>query len=98
MQEKGFKTKDMIIAIFCTILAILCIVFYFLPAFNVQHSTSPVGDFTKVSYSGYELTRAAISSTKVIGYNWDGLMYIKDTYGFAIIHLEFLCHLVCLVV
>ena len=85
MQKKGLKTKDMVIAIFCTLLAILCIVFYFMPAFNIQHSTSPVGQFDKVSYSGYELTRAALSSTKVIGYNWDGLMYIKDTYGFAII-------------
>ena len=38
MAEKQFKTKDMIIAVICTLLAILCIVFYFLPAFSVQHS------------------------------------------------------------
>ena len=85
MQQKTFKTKDMVIAIFCTLLAILCIVFYFLPAFNIKHSASPMMEYDVVNYSGWEITRAAISQTKVIGYNWDGLMYIKDTYGFAII-------------
>lgn len=85
MQEKSFKTKDMIIAIFCTLLAILCIVFYFLPAFNIKHSTSPMQDFEVIDYSAWEITRAALSGSKVIGYNWDGLMYIKEVYGFAII-------------
>ena len=85
MQEKKFKPKDMIISIFCTILAILCIVFYFLPAFNIKHSASPMMEYTVVNYSGWEITRAALSSVKVVGFNWDGLMYIKDTYGFAII-------------
>ena len=85
MQEKKIKTKDMVIAIFCTLLAILCIVFYFLPAFNIKHSTGPMAEFDVVSYSGWEVTRAAISQTKVAGFNWDGLMYIKDVYGFAVI-------------
>ena len=85
MQGKSFKTKDMIIAIFCTLLAILCIVFYFLPAFNIKHSASPMMDYDVVNYSAWEVTRAALSGSKVIGYNWDGLMYIKDVYGFAII-------------
>lgn len=85
MQDKKFKTKDMIIAIFCTLLAILCIVFYFLPAFNVKHSASPMMDYEVVEYSGWEMTRAALSSVKVFGSNWIGLMYIKDVYGFAII-------------
>ena len=85
MQEKKFKAKDMIISIFCTILAILCIVFYFLPAFNIKHSASPMMEYDVVNYSGWEVTRAALSSVKVVGFNWDGLMYIKDVYGFAII-------------
>lgn len=85
MQEKSFKARDMIIAIFCTLLAILCIVFYFLPAFNVGEATSTFAELEYTYFSGWEITRAAFTGTKVIGYNWDALMYIKDTYGFAII-------------
>ena len=85
MTEKKLKTKDMVIAIFCTILAILLIVFYFLPAFNVKHSTSPMSEYEQVNYSAWEVTRAAFSKTRVIGSNWEGLMYIKDVYGFFII-------------
>ncbi|MGN0961117.1 MAG: hypothetical protein ACI4PF_02825 [Christensenellales bacterium] len=85
MAEKKFKTKDMIIAIFCTLLAILCIVFYFLPAFNVKHSASPMMEYEVVNYSAWEITVAAFTKVKVLGVNWEGLMYIKDTYGFAII-------------
>lgn len=85
MQEKKLKIKDMIIAIFCTILAILCIVFYFLPAFNVKHTSGPLSDYEMVNYSGWEITRATFTQNKVIGFNWDGLMYIKDVYGFALI-------------
>lgn len=86
MAEKISKKKDMVIAIFCTILTILCIVFYFLPAFNIKHS--PDGrDYEVVSYSGWEMTIATFSKTKYIGAdapNWAGLMYIKDTYGLAV--------------
>jgi uncharacterized membrane protein len=85
MQEKKLKIKDMIIAIFCTILAVLCIVFYFLPAFNIKHSTSPMMEYEVVNYSGWEMTRAAFASAKVIGFNWSGLTYIKEVYGFAVI-------------
>ena len=85
MAEKKFKTKDMIIAIFCTILAILCIVFYFLPAFNIKHSASPMMEYDEVRYSAWEMTLAAFSKNKMIDVNWAGLTYIKDTYGFAII-------------
>lgn len=85
MQEKKFKTKDMIISIFCTLLTILCIVFYFLPAFNIKHSTSPMAEYEVVTYNAWEVTRAALASTKVIGFNWAGLTFIKDVYGFAII-------------
>lgn len=82
---KNLKIKDMIIAIFCTILAVLCIVFYFLPAFNVKHSASPMMEYDVVQYSAWDITRATFSSSKVIGYSWDGLTYIKDVYGFAVI-------------
>lgn len=85
MAEKKIKTKDMVIAIFCTILAILCIVFYFLPAFNIKHSNSPYTDYKEINYSAWEMTIAAFTKSKVLGPNWEGLMYIKDTYGFAII-------------
>lgn len=85
MSEKKFKTKDMVIAIFCTILAILCIVFYFLPAFTVKHKADPSSAYDVVNYSAWEMTKATFSNTKVIGSNMEGLMYIKDTYGFAII-------------
>ena len=85
MQDNKFKFKDMIIAIFCTILAILCIVFYFLPAFNVKHTASPMEEYEMINYSGWEITRATFSTTKVVGFNWDGLMYIKDAFGFPLI-------------
>ena len=85
MAEKKIKTKDMIIAIFCTLLAILCIVFYFLPALNIKHSASSMMAYDEVKYSAWEITIAAFSNTKVLDANWIGLMYIKDTYGFAII-------------
>ena len=65
------------------ILAILCIVFYFLPAFNIKHSASPMMEYDEVRYSAWEMTLAAFSKNKMIDVNWAGLTYIKDTYGFA---------------
>ena len=85
MAEKKFRTKDMVIAILCTILAILCIVFYFLPAFNIKHSASPMMAYDEVKYSAWEMTLAAFSKNKMIGVNWAGLTYIKEVYGVAII-------------
>lgn len=84
MAENKFKTRDMVIAIFCTLLAILCIVFYFLPAFNIKHSPSPMMEYEVVNYSAWEVTIATFTESKVLGFNWEGLMYIKDTYGLAI--------------
>lgn len=87
MAENKLKTKDMVIAIFCTILTILCIVFYFLPAFNIKHSSGGLEGYETVNYSVWEMTIATFSKTKYIGPdapNWAGLMYIKDTYGVAI--------------
>ena len=82
--KKNIKTKDMLIAIFCTILAVLCIVFYFLPAFNVKHRVGPQVDYEQVNYSAWEMTKAVFTDTKVMGSNMEGLLHIKDTYAFAI--------------
>lgn len=85
MAEKQFKTKDMIIAVICTILAVLSIVFYFLPAFSVEHSPSLNFETSeKLFYSAWDMTKTVF--TNVI--DWDsnivGLMYIKDVYGMAV--------------
>ena len=85
MAEKQFKTKDMIIAVFCTLLAILCIVFYFLPAFSVQHSPSLNFDNGRTeSYSAWQMTEALFTTRKDWGSDIIGLMYIKDVYGMAV--------------
>lgn len=83
--EKKFKTKDMVICVFCTLLAILSIVFYFLPAFNVKHRVGPQADYEQCNYSAWEMTKAVFTDTKVIGSNMEGLLHIKDTYAFAVI-------------
>ena len=83
--KKNIKYKDMLIAIFCTVLAILCIVFYFLPAFNVKHRVGPQVDYEQVNYSAWEMTKAVFTDTKVMGSNMEGLLHIKDTYAFAVI-------------
>ncbi|MBQ7351739.1 MAG: hypothetical protein IJW59_02585 [Clostridia bacterium] len=85
MAEKNKKTKDMVIAIFCTILAVLCIVFYFLPAFNIKHSTGGLGaDAETINYSAWEMTIAVFARMKVLDANWVGLVYIKEVYGLAV--------------
>jgi heme/copper-type cytochrome/quinol oxidase subunit 2 len=85
MEQKKFKTKDMIIAVFCTILAILCIVFYFLPAFNIKDSASPMMEYEEHLYSGWDMTRACFARTKVYGTSWGELTFVKEVFGFAII-------------
>ena len=85
MAEKQLKTKDMIIAVICTILTILCMVFYFLPAFSVQHSPSLNFDNAMVdSYSAWQMTQSLFTTTKDWGSDIIGLMYIKDVYGMAV--------------
>ena len=83
--EKKFKTKDMIICVFCTLLAILSIVFYFLPAFNVKHRVGPQADYEQCNYSAWEMTKAVFTDTKVMGSNMEGLLHIKDYYTFAVL-------------
>jgi hypothetical protein len=85
MSDKKIKTKDMVIAILCTLLAILCIVFYFLPAFDVKHKSDPSADFEVVAFSGWDMTKAVFTDTVVLGTNMEKLLAIKETYGFAII-------------
>ena len=85
MAENKIKTKDMVIAIFCTLLAILCIVFYFLPAFNVKHSQDLIAVAETINYSAWQMTLAAFSKSKIWGSAWEGLMHIKETYGMVVI-------------
>ena len=86
MAEKQLKTKDMIIAVICTLLAILSIVFYFLPAFTVEHSASLNFEVSeKLSYSVWDMTKAVFTSTKDWGSSLIGLLYIKDVYGVAVL-------------
>lgn len=85
MEQKKFKTKDMIIAVFCTILAILCIVFYFLPAFNIKDSTSPMMEYEEHLYSGWDMTRATLARQKVYGTSWGELTFVKEVFGLAVI-------------
>ena len=84
MPEKQKKTKDMVIAIFLTILTILCVVFYFLPAFNVKHRFSISDDYDTVIFKASEITQALFSDTAVMESNLEKLLAIKETYGFAI--------------
>lgn len=84
MQNKAFKTKDMMIAVFCTILAVLAIIFYFLPAFNIQHTASIGVDYETVSFSAWNMTQASFTSTKVLGSDLLTLLELKDAYGMPI--------------
>lgn len=85
MAEKQLKIKDMIIAVICTLLAVLGIVFYFLPAFSVEHSASLSFEISeKLNYSAWDITQAAFTSTKDWGSHLIGLICIKDVYGMAV--------------
>ena len=85
MAEKQLKTKDMIIAVICTLLTILCIVFYFLPALGVEHSANlGLADSKVESYSAWQITQALFTKGKVLDSDIIGLMYIKDIFGMAI--------------
>lgn len=85
MAENQLKIKDMIIAVICTLLAVLGIVFYFLPAFSVEHSASLSFEISeKINYSAWDITQAAFTSVKDYSSHIIGLVYIKDAYGMAI--------------
>lgn len=85
MAENKLKTKDMIIAVICTLLAILSIVFYFLPAFSVEHSVNLNFDNSeKLFYSAWDMTRSVFTTTKNFESPIIGLLYIKDVYGMAV--------------
>lgn len=85
MAEKKLKIKDMIIAVICTLLAVLGIVFYFLPAFSVEHSASLNFEVSeKLNYSAWDMTQAVFTDVKDWGNPLIGLLYIKDVYGMPI--------------
>lgn len=85
MAENKLKTKDMIIAVICTLLAVLSIVFYFLPAFSVEHSVNLNFDNSeKLFYSAWDMTKAVFTNTKDFESSIIGLLYIKDVYGMAV--------------
>ena len=85
MAEKQLKTKDMIIAVICTLLTILCIVFYFLPALGVEHSANlGLADSKVESYSAWQITQALFTKSKYMNSDIIGLMYIKDVFGMAV--------------
>ena len=85
MAEKQLKIKDMIIAVICTLLTVLSIVFSFLPAFSVEHSASLSFEISeKLNYSAWDMTKAVFTST----IDWEspivGLLYIKQVYGMSV--------------
>ena len=85
MAEKKFKTKDMIIAVICTLLTILAFVFYFLPAFSVQHTPSlSFDDGETLYYSGWQMTQAIFLKETPLGTDIAGLMFIKEVFGMAV--------------
>ena len=85
MAEKKFKTKDMIIAVICTLLTVLGIVFYFLPAFSVQHTPSlSFDDGETLYYSAWQMTQALFTKNTPLGTDIAGLMFIKDIFGMAV--------------
>lgn len=97
---KKFKTKDMVICVFCTLLAILSIVFYFLPAFSVKHNNGSFGsEYNVNSFSAWEMTKAVFTNTKVLDTNMYYLLGIKDYYAFGVMlsgilmPLGIVCHI-----
>ena len=84
MQNKTLKVKDMMIAVFLTILAVLAIVFYFLPAFNIQHTASIGTDYETVNFSAWNMTQASFTSTKVLGSDLLTLLELKEAYSMPI--------------
>lgn len=85
MPEKKLKIKDMMIAIFCTLLAILCIVFYFLPSFNIKHRIDSYHDYQEITYSGWQMTQVIFKNQRVVGGVFESLMAIRDEFSFPLI-------------
>lgn len=84
MQNKMIKTKDMVIAVFCTILAILAIVFYFLPAFNIQHTASIGYDYETINFSAWNMTQATFTNTQVLGSDLATLLELKEVFSMPV--------------
>ena len=75
----------MTIAIFCTLLAILCIVFYFLPAFNIKHRIDSYHEYQEITYSGWQMTQVIFRKQRVVGGVFESLMAIRDEFAFPLI-------------
>jgi hypothetical protein len=100
MPEKKLKVKDMTIAIFCTLLAILCIVFYFLPAFNVKHRIDTYHDWETINYSGWQMTQVIFKNERVIGGVFESLMQLRNEFTFPLLSAGLLMPIaiVCVIV
>lgn len=73
-----FTKKDLIIAITTGLLAVVCIVFYFLPVITVLHDASP-GFVTALqeNFSGFDITNAMFSNLETIPYTDYGMHLLK---------------------
>ena len=101
MQNKTFKIKDMIIAVICTILVILSIVFYFLPAFNIQHTASIGVNYEQIDFSAWDMTRASFTKAIELGsgdFDFIALLELKQAYGMPIFLAGILAPIVLLTI
>ena len=71
----------MIISIICIVLSILCIVFYFLPAFSIRHSVDGAV-YTTQYYSGFDITRSLFTNTSVLGTPFQNMLEIRNMFTY----------------
>lgn len=81
MQGAERKTKDMIISIICIVLSILCIVFYFLPAFSIKHSVDGAVYLTQ-NFSGFDMTSSLFADTYVLGTPFQNMIDIRNMFTY----------------
>ena len=81
MQGAEKKTKDMIISIICIVLSILCIVFYFLPAFSIKHSVDGAIYLTQ-NFSGFDMTRSIFTNSYTLGSHFQNMIDIRNMFTY----------------
>ncbi|MBQ9791338.1 MAG: hypothetical protein IJW28_02005 [Clostridia bacterium] len=81
MQGAERKTKDMIISIICIVLSILCIVFYFLPAFSIKHSVDGAVYLTQ-NFSGFDMTSSLFADTYILGTPFQNMIDIRNMFTY----------------
>lgn len=81
MQGAENKTKDMIISIICIVLSILCIVFYFLPAFSIKHSVDGAIFLTQ-NFSGFDMTRSLFTNSYILGSPFQNMLDIRNMFTY----------------